>query len=140
MILIKEGIFINNSDIEITFITSGGPGGQHVNKVATGAQLKFKIAPSPLPDYVKKRLFLLFRNRINALGELVITAKRYKSQHQNREDALNRLKNLILKATEKPKIRKKTKVSKSQKEKRLKAKKQRSTIKKNRGKVSFDDE
>ncbi len=141
MLRINSEIAISDNEISFAFSRSSGPGGQNVNKVATAAQLRFDITHSPsLPDDVKIRLIKLAGNRVTGEGILLIDARRSRSQSQNREDALNRLKNLILKALYKPKPRKKTKPTAASKEKRLKEKKARSKLKVSRKRVDETDD
>lgn len=133
MIEITPGISILESEIELDFIRSSGPGGQNVNKVASGVQLRFNLAGSPsLPDEVKQRLQTIARNRITEDGILIIEAKRYRTQEQNREDAVARLVALIYQATEKPKPRKKTRPSAASQVERIEEKKRRGEIKRSR--------
>jgi ribosome-associated protein len=132
MIKITENISIDESEIREEFIRSSGPGGQNVNKVLTAVQLHFDIAGSSIPANVKERLYHIARNRISASGELLINARRYRTQEKNRKDALDRLVRLIRKASEKPKVRKKTKPTEASIERRLKEKRKRSEVKKMR--------
>lgn len=127
------------NELHFEFIRAAGPGGQNVNKVATAVQLRFDMTNShSLPLEVKDRLVKLAGKRITSSGVLVIEAKKYRTQEQNRADALARFHELIEKATHKPKSRKKTKPTKTSKEKRLKEKKQRGEIKRARRSKSFD--
>lgn len=141
MLIITSDIEIKDHEIQFDFIRSSGPGGQNVNKVATAVQLRFDIAnSSSLSDDIKIRLTKIAGKRVTSAGVLVIDARRQRSQSQNREDALDRLKNLILKALEKPKPRKKTKPTYSSVEKRLKSKKVRSDKKQKRRSINEDDD
>ena len=121
-----------------SFIASSGPGGQNVNKVATAVQLRcdvFKLGLSP-PVYA--RLKELAGSRMNSAGEIVITARSYRTQEANREDARGRLAELIAKAHIRPAKRIKTKVSRAAKAKRVEAKKGRSAVKQARSKPRLD--
>ena len=130
---ITSTIQIDENELEFTFIRSSGPGGQNVNKVATAAQLRFNVDESPsLPEEMKTRLHSIARSRINADGVLVIEAKRYRTQEQNREDAVARLVSLLQRAAERPKQRKKTKPTAASQVKRLEQKKRRGMIKRMR--------
>ncbi len=125
-------------ELHFEYINSSGPGGQNVNKVATAVQLRFNIRTSDLPEVVKQRLYKIADNRISTNGLLIIEAKRFRSQEQNRQDALKRLSVLLGRALDEPKPRKKTKPSKAAREKRLKAKRQKSEIKRNRQATFID--
>ncbi len=129
---------MDESELQFAFVRASGPGGQNVNKVATAVQLRFDVIHSSLPEEVKERLKHLAGNKITGEGELLIEAKKFRTQEQNREDALNRLIDLLQRAFEKPKARRKTKPTKAAKEKRLKEKKVRGEIKKIRQTKSFE--
>lgn len=141
MIEVTPAISLDESELSIEAVRSSGPGGQHVNKVATAVQLRFDVAGSPsLPDDVRERLMRLAGRRVTAEGELILEARRYRSQERNRRDAVDRLVALIVRAAEPPKARKKTKPTKASKKRRLDEKSRRSSIKKARGRVSRDDD
>lgn len=124
---------IEESEIQLDFIRSTGPGGQNVNKVATACQLRFDVFhSSSLPDEVKKRLIKLAGKRMTDEGVLVIEARRYRTQEKNRADAIARLEALIQKARIRPVVRRPTKLSASSKAARLDAKKKRGQTKQSR--------
>ena len=130
MIQITPTLVLDESEIQISFVQSSGPGGQNVNKVATAAQLRFDVANSPnLPDDVRQRLLRIAGNLVTQEGVLVIDARRYRSQTRNREDAQQRLVALIRQAATPPKRRRKTKVPRSSKERRRENKRRRSQTK-----------
>ena len=138
MIQITPSIQIHTNELHFDYIRASGPGGQNVNKVATGVQLRFNVRASSLPEEVKARLIRLAGKRVTDDGVLLIEAKQLRTQEQNREDAIQRLIALIRRASVKPKARKKTKPTKASKEKRLQSKKRRGEIKKVRQSKSFE--
>ncbi len=118
------------NELTFRYICASGPGGQHVNKVATAVQLRFDATNSPsLPSDTKRRLLLLAKHRINKAGILIIEAKRFRSQDRNKQDALEKLHILIKQAGQKPVIRRKTKPTKASKLRRLNKKKNKSRTK-----------
>jgi ribosome-associated protein len=126
-------------ELQFEYIRASGPGGQNVNKVATAVQLRFDVVNSPsLTTDVKARLVKLAGKRMTDAGVLIIEASRFRTQEKNREDAIERLNELVRKAFEKPKPRHKTKPTRAAKEERLKNKKIRAEIKRTRRNKSFE--
>jgi ribosome-associated protein len=130
VIQITPVLALDESEIQISFVQSSGPGGQNVNKVATAAQLRFDVAQSPsLPSAVRERLIKLAGKSITNDGWLVIDARRFRTQERNRQDALDRLIELVRAATVEPKPRRSTRPSRAAKRRRLESKRKRSEVK-----------
>ncbi len=139
VIRITPLLSVDERELTFDFVRASGPGGQNVNKVATAVQLRFDITRSEsLPADVKARLFKIAGQRVTADGILIIEAKRYRTQEQNREDALQRFSELVRKASAKPKPRRKTKPTAASREKRLEIKKRRGEIKRTRSNQNVD--
>jgi ribosome-associated protein len=141
MIHISRDVALDENEIQQTFIRSSGPGGQNVNKVSTAVQFRFDVRNSrSLPEDVRKRLIALAGARITEEGVLIINARRYRSQEQNRKDGMNRLIQLVRQASVTPKFRRRTRPSLAAKCRRLEAKHRRGKIKQRRRPVRKDDE
>jgi ribosome-associated protein len=140
MIQVTDQIVLDDDELQESFIRSSGPGGQNVNKLATAVQLRFDVRRSrALPNDVALRLMALAGARLTKDGVLVITAQRHRTQERNREDARERLFELIRQAAVRPVPRRKTRPPAAAKRERLEGKKRRAGVKKLRqGKPSFD--
>lgn len=124
--MITPSISIDESEIQLEFVRSSGPGGQNVNRVATAVQLRFDVRNSPsLPDDARQRLTRIAGKRVTEDGVLIIDARRYRTQERNRQDALDRLVELIRRAARKPKVRRPTRPTAESKRRRLEAKRRR---------------
>ena len=137
MLIISNTVTIDEWELDFSAIRSQGAGGQNVNKVATAIHLRFDINRSKLPDFYKQRLLNLNDSRITKEGVIVIKSQSHRTQEMNKEDALNRLKELIINATQIQKKRRATKPSKSSQRKRMDSKTKRGQIKVLRKNVKF---
>jgi ribosome-associated protein len=130
VIRVTDHISIDEREIEESFVRSSGPGGQNVNKLATAVQLRFDVRGSPsLPAEVRARLERLAGTRVTRDGVLVITAQRHRAQARNREDALERLIDLVRRAAVAPRLRRPTRPTAASRKRRVEAKKHRAGVK-----------
>lgn len=137
-VYVTGSIVIDDEELEFKSLTASGPGGQHVNKNQTAVQLRFDIIQSPsLPYAVQQRLIQLGGSRVNNDYQLVITARRHRSQARNKREVRERLFELIRKAAERPKPRLKQKRTSAENQNRLEQKQRRSERKAQRRKIHF---
>lgn len=137
--MVTNGVVLPESELEFSFVRASGPGGQNVNKVSTSVQLRFDIRNSPsLTPEVKERLIKLAGSRVTDEGVLIIEARRYRTQEQNRFDATQRLIGWVRKALEKPRLRKPTRPGVTAKAARVSAKRKRGEVKRARQYIPED--
>ena len=140
MLRVSDSITIDEAELDERFVRSSGPGGQNVNKVATAVELRFDAAHSPaISAEVRERLRALAGSRMTDDGTVVIDARRFRTQSENREDARERLAALIRQAAIRPRRRRRTKPTKASKERRLVSKQRRSAVKLTRRRHSGEE-
>lgn len=133
MLVINEQITLPESELEFSFARSGGPGGQNVNKVSSKAILRWAFANSTaLPEEAKQRLRGLERGRITTEGDLLVVSQTYRDQERNKQECLDRLRTMILKALEVPRERKATRPTRASKRRRVAEKRHRSQVRERR--------
>lgn len=140
MLRVTPSLWLDEKELDFSFLRAGGPGGQNVNKVATGVELRFDVRHSAtLPAYVKTRLMRLAGRRLTQDGVLLLRATRYRTQEQNRADAVRRLLTLLRRAVLEPPPRRPTLPPTTARTRRLAAKKRRAEIKRLRQQRHFDE-
>lgn len=140
MLRVNDAIVIDESELDERFVRASGPGGQNVNKVATAVELRFDVMRSTaLSDDVRRRLRVLAGSRMSGDGILLIDARRYRTQSRNRQDARERLAELLRQAAVAPRRRRKTKPTAGSKERRILSKRRRSDTKRGRGRVTGEE-
>ena len=139
MMEIGPGARVPEQALSLKFVRASGPGGQHVNKVATAVELRLNLARANLPQGLRVRLQSAAGSRLNSAGEIVIFAQNHRSQARNRDDALARLRELVTRASRVPARRIPTKPGRAARERRRESKRRRSNIKRTRRRPQIDD-
>ncbi len=130
MFEISENLRISETEFQWTFVRSGGPGGQNVNKVASKAVLRWHVDGSPsLPEEIKARLRTQQKNRISSQGDLIISSQRFRDQERNKDDCLQKFRTMLLQAAFRPRLRKPSRPTRASKQARLEGKRRRSQTK-----------
>ncbi len=139
-VIVRPGIEIPTTEFELNFVRSSGPGGQNVNKVATKVQLRWPVSQSEsLPERIRDRFVQQWQSRMTNDGDLMITSERYRDQARNVGDCYDKLSEMIDGVVDPPKRRKRTRPSRASKDRRIKAKKQRSQRKSLRKKPKLSE-
>lgn len=139
LLRITRDIVIDEDDLDIAFVRASGPGGQNVNKLSTAAQLRYDIARANLAPDVLERFTRIAGQRLTKEGVIVIHAQRFRTQERNRQDAIDRLTDMLREASVRPTPRRATKPTYASKQRRLEGKKRRADVKAGRGGKRFDD-
>ncbi|MDQ8726840.1 alternative ribosome rescue aminoacyl-tRNA hydrolase ArfB [Bradyrhizobium sp. LHD-71] len=139
MLRITRDIVVDENDLDISFVRASGPGGQNVNKLSTAAQLRYDIARANLAPDVHERFARIAGQRLTKDGVVVIHAQRFRTQERNRQDAIDRLVDMLREASIRPTPRRATRPTFASKQRRLEGKKRRGNIKSMRGGRRFDD-
>lgn len=139
MLRIARDIVLDENDLDISFVRASGPGGQNVNKLSTAAQLRYDIARAQLADDVRARFERIAGQRLTKDGVVVIHAQRFRTQERNRQDAIDRLVDMLREASIRPTPRRATRPTFASKQRRLEGKKRRADVKAGRGGKRFDD-
>lgn len=139
LLRITHTIHIDEDDLDISFVRASGPGGQNVNKLSTAAQLRYDVAKANLAPDVQERFERLAGQRLTKDGVIVIHAQQYRTQERNKQDAIDRLTDLLREASIRPKPRRATKPTLGSKMRRLDGKKRRGDVKNMRQSKRFDD-
>ncbi|MEZ5765144.1 MAG: alternative ribosome rescue aminoacyl-tRNA hydrolase ArfB [Xanthobacteraceae bacterium] len=139
MLRIARDIVLDENDLDISFVRASGPGGQNVNKLSTAAQLRYDIARAQLADDVRERFERIAGQRLTKDGIVVIHAQRFRTQERNRQDAIDRLVEMLREASIRPTPRRATRPTYASKLRRLDGKKRRADVKAGRGGKRFED-